>query len=98
MYLGGIQVDCPQNRDFINSLGVKVAAIPWPQPYRDSVLDRCTIHGGPVWLGPELQQMKKTLGAYAQIVCLTCAAIMSKTLDVELEIMPLSKKRQERGQ
>ena len=51
--IAGIPADDPVNRAHAARHGV--GDIPWPAPYKDSVLMDCYACGGRVHVGPELQ-------------------------------------------
>lgn len=74
--IAGIPADDPVNRAHAERHGV--GGIPWPVPYRDSVLMDCYVCGGRVWVGPECQKARTAavdLGDDPPVLCLLCAAL-----------------------
>lgn len=72
----GIPVDDPVNRAHAAAHGAQ--HIPWPVPYRDSVLMDCWLCSGRVYVGPELRKARvRAVGAGDDppVLCLLCAAL-----------------------
>lgn len=74
----GIPVDDPANRAHAAAHGAQ--HIPWPVPYRDSVLMDCYACGGRAWVGPELQKARTRAvdaGDDPPVLCLLCAVLFT---------------------
>ena len=77
LVLGAVQVDDPVNREFalVNGAG----DIPWPPPFKDSVLAVCACCEGAVWVGPEQERtraMAAETGMPAPVImCLLCCCL-----------------------
>jgi hypothetical protein len=75
----GIPVDNPVNRAHAALNGVP-DDVPWPVPYRNSVLMDCYACGGRVHVGPELQKARTIavdVGDDPPVLCLLCTAIIT---------------------
>jgi hypothetical protein len=78
LIIGGIPADDAKNRARAASLGAQ--DIPWPAPYRDSVLMECYLCGGRVHVGPVLQKARTIAvdaGDDPPVVCFLCLALAS---------------------
>jgi hypothetical protein len=77
--VSGIPVDDAKNRAFAQRMGA--AGIPWPPPYKNSVLARCQDCDGKVYVGPLLQARREAMtkaGEPFRLLCLLCAALESR--------------------
>lgn len=78
LIIAGIPVDDEVNRAHAAAHGA--ADIPWPAPYKDSVLMDCYLCGGRVHVGPELQKARTiavNAGDDPPVLCLLCTAIIT---------------------
>jgi hypothetical protein len=77
--ISAIPEDNPVNRAHAALHGA--GGIPWPAPYKGSVLMDCYGCGGRAWVGPELQKARTALvddGGDPPVLCLLCAAIATR--------------------
>lgn len=78
----GIPADDPVNRARAAAHGAQ--DIPWPVPYKDSVLMDCYLCCGRVWVGPELQKARTraiSAGDDPPVLCLLCVALATAGAD-----------------
>jgi hypothetical protein len=78
LIITGIPVDNPANRAYAAAMGAQ--DIPWPPPYRDSVLMDCYACGGRIYVGPELQKARTLAvdsGDDPPVLCLLCVAVIT---------------------
>jgi hypothetical protein len=76
LIISGIPVDDARNRAHAARLGAQ--DIPWPAPYKNSVLMDCYLCGGRVYVGPELQKARTIAideGDDPPVLCLLCVAL-----------------------
>jgi hypothetical protein len=75
----GVPADDPVNRAHADVLGYP-PDMPWPPPYKDSVLMDCYLCGGRCHVGPEVQKARTKAveaGDDPPVLCLICAALAS---------------------
>lgn len=95
--ISGISVDDPKNRAYAQRMGV--GAVPFPPPYKGSVLARCEDCEGAIYVGPELQKRwaaMKADGTAYRVLCLICASLEARRGPVAM--LRLSGKRSELGE
>lgn len=83
--ISGIQVDNAKNRAYAERLGT--AGIPWPQPYKNSVVMTCADCEGDIWIGPILRAQSTRLvaaGVCFRLLCLLCAALETRNADTTI--------------
>lgn len=92
MIVTGIQVDNAKNRAYAQRMGT--ADVPWPEPYANSVLDKCQDCEGDILVGPELGKQRKSMDAFGipyQLLCLLCACLEMRS-DASVAFLRLTDK------
>ena len=74
--MGCIPVDNAKNRAYALRMGC--GDVPFPPPYKDSVIAQCEDCGGDIHVGPKLQESREVMTRIRQpfrVLCLLCASL-----------------------